>query len=856
MAEGKPELDFDVVIVGAGFSGLYLLHRMRETGFRAVVLEGADDVGGTWYWNRYPGARCDIQSLDYSYSWDPELERQWEWSERYATQPEILRYANHVADKHDLRRDIRFETRVDHAEWDDASATWAVHTDAGDVIRSRYYVMATGCLSVPKDPDIEGHERYRGDVYFTGRWPHDKVDFTGRRVAVIGTGSSAIQSIPLIAEEAAQLTVFQRTPNYTMPAWNGPVRQEKLDQYRGREAEYREEARWSPAGVPDQLSEIGTLMVSEEERQEAFDRMWARGELFAPGLEFSDIGLNPEANELLCEFIRGKIRELVDDPATAETLSPYGHYWGTKRPCIDTDYYVTFNRPNVRLVDLRKTPIATITETGIDTTAESMEFDAIVYAIGFDAMTGPIVAVDIRGRDGVKLADEWADGPHTYLGLTSVGFPNLFMITGPGSPSVLSNMMVSIEQHVDWITDCLVDQRAGGFDTIEPTPTAQDGWGVHVDDCASITLHPTAASWYMGANVPGKPRVFLPYIGGVGPYRQAGAEVVEQGYLGFTRTGPAGAVTNDGVIRRLQRDVMGMLEVMEELGLPPLETLPPTEARAFMTASLAARPAPPAVAVVSDGTLPGAAGDLPYRLYRPATEGPHPVVLYFHGGGWVIGDLESDDPLCRHLCNEADALVVSVNYRHAPEDRFPAAHDDAWAALQWVADNAASMGGDPSALAVAGWSAGGNLAASVAIRARDEDGPELRGQGLVNPVTDTDLSRPSFDEAGEGYIFTRAMMEYFFDHYVDESDRSDPRLAVLRTPDLAGLPPALVVTAEFDPLRDEGAAYVEALAAAGTEARQLPLRGQIHTSVTSVGVIRSADEARAEIASTLKGYLT
>jgi len=853
---GNPGTDVDVVIVGAGFSGLYLLHRMRASGFSAVVLEAADDVGGTWYWNRYPGARCDIQSLDYSYSWDPELERQWEWSERYATQPEILRYANHVADTHDLRRDIRFETRVEHAEWDDTTDTWAVHTTPGDVIRGRYYVMATGCLSVPKDPDIDGHERYQGETYFTGRWPHEKVDFSGKRVAVIGTGSSAIQSIPLIAEEAAQLTVFQRTPNYTMPAWNGPVRQEKLDRYRGREAEYREEARWSPAGVPDQLGEVGTLMVSDDERQEAFERMWARGELFAPGIEFSDISLNPDANELLCEFIRSKIGELVDDPVTAETLSPRGHYWGTKRPCIDTDYYRTFNRPNVRLVDLRRTPIATITETGIDTTEESMAFDAIVYAIGFDAMTGPIVGVDIRGRGGVKLADEWADGPHTYLGLTSVGFPNLFMITGPGSPSVLSNMMVSIEQHVDWITECMVDMREGDFDTIEPTPTAQDGWGRHVNDCAGITLHPTANSWYMGANVPGKPRVFLPYIGGVGTYRAACDDVVAQGYLGFTRRGRDGEVTNDGVVRRLQRDVMGMLEVMEELGLPPLETLPPPDARAFMTASLAARPAPPQVGEVVDGTLPGADGELCYRLYRPATDGPHPVAVYFHGGGWVIGDLDSDDPLCRYLCNEADALVVSVDYRHGPEHRFPAAHDDAWAATQWVAENVGRLGGDPTRLAVAGWSVGGNLAASTAIRARDEGGPELCGQVLVNAVTDSDWSRPSFEEAGEGYVLTRPMMEYFFDHYLDERDRTDPRLAVLRADDLSGLPPALVVTAEFDPLRDEGSAYVEALDAAGSEARELPLRGQIHTSIGAVGIIRSADGARAEIASTLKGYLT
>jgi acetyl esterase/lipase len=358
----------------------------------------------------------------------------------------------------------------------------------------------------------------------------------------------------------------------------------------------------------------------------------------------------------------------------------------------------------------------------------------------------------------------------------------------------------------------------------------------------------------MGANVPGKPRVFLPYIGGVGTYRHACDDVVEQGYLGFTRRGPDGEVTNDGVVRRLQRDVMGMLEVMEEMGVPPLEMLSPDDARALMVVSREARPPGPEVGEVVDGTLPGADGDLSYRLYRPATEGPHPVVIYFHGGGWVIGDLDSDDPICRLLCRESDALVVSVDYRHAPEHRFPAAHDDAWAAARWIADNAAELGGDPARIVVAGWSAGGNLATSTAIRARDDGGPALCGQVLVNPVIDSDMSRPSYEESAEGYLLGRATMEYFFDHYTDEPGRTDPRIAVLRSDDLSGLPPALVVTAEFDPLRDEGAAYVEALEAAGSEARELPMRGQIHTSIGGVGVIRSADPVRADIAATLKGF--
>jgi acetyl esterase/lipase len=383
-----------------------------------------------------------------------------------------------------------------------------------------------------------------------------------------------------------------------------------------------------------------------------------------------------------------------------------------------------------------------------------MEFDAIVYATGFDAMTGALVGVDVTCRDGVTLKEKWADGPSTYLGLTSVGFPNFFAITGPGSPSVLSNMAVSIEQHVDWVTDCLVDLRAQGRTTIEPTPLAEEGWDQHVADCAAITLHPTANSWYMGANVPGKPRVFYPYIGGVDSYRAACDEVRAKDYLGFRLTGPTGEQCNDGVVRRLQPDVMLVLETLAGLGLPAPDSMPPPQLRAFMDTLNADRPPGPEVGEVVDGVLPGAAGDLEYRLFRPSSPGPHPVVLYFHGGGWVIGDHVSDEPLCRDLCARTDSVVVSVNYRHGPEDRYPAAAEDAWAALHWVAAHAIELGGIPDDLVVAGWSAGGNLAAVVAQRARDEGGPVLRGQLLLNPVTDSDQTTGSYRENAEGYVLT------------------------------------------------------------------------------------------------------
>src|SRR5262245_55049970 len=447
---GPPgDVDFDVVVVGAGFAGLYMLHHLRSLGFATTVIESADDVGGTWYWNRYPGARCDIESIDYSYSFDPELQAEWRWSERYATQPEILRYLDHVADKHDLRRDIRFSTRVVSATWDGAASRWRIRTDRGDEIRCRFYVMASGCLSLPTTPDIEGSARLRAARYFTGRWPHAGVDFSGKRVAVIGTGSSGIQSIPLIARQAAELTVFQRTPNFSRPAFNGPVAAEKKAAFDADPAAYREAARWSRAVVAMLPSLARAFQVSDAERLASYEAAYASGDLIALASAFVDIGTNPAVNETVCEFLRGKIRSIVRDPETAAALCPKDHFYGTKRPCLDTHYYETFNLPHVRLVDLRGDPIRSITESGVDTASRSFVFDAIVFATGFDAMTGPVLAVDIKGRDGLALADKWADGPRTYLGVTTSGFPNFFTIAGPGSPSVLSNMVVSIEQHVD-----------------------------------------------------------------------------------------------------------------------------------------------------------------------------------------------------------------------------------------------------------------------------------------------------------------------------------------------------------------------------------------------------------------------
>ncbi|HVT22120.1 MAG TPA: NAD(P)/FAD-dependent oxidoreductase, partial [Mycobacteriales bacterium] len=530
-------LDRDVVVVGAGFAGLYLIHRLRGLGFDVQAYDEAGDVGGTWYWNRYPGARCDIPTTDYTYSFDEDLEEAWTWSEKYATQPEILAYLGFVADRFDLRRSIEFGTRIERAVWDDGARVWRLHTSTGDDVTCRFYVMASGCLSLPKRPDIEGVDRFTGEVYFTGKWPHEPVDFTGKRVAVIGTGSSAIQAIPHIARDAAALTVFQRTPAYSIPARNGPASADRLARIAADRATYRDHAKWSAGGIPGEFEEHYALLMTPDQRRDRFEQKYAEGELFSILGVFNDQGSRLEANDVVAELIREKIRSRVDDPEVADALCPKDYPFGTKRPCLDTDYYETFNLPHVRLVDVRKTPITTVTETGIDTVAESMTFDAIVYATGFDAMTGPLVNVDIAGRDGVTLKQKWADGPSTYLGLTTTGFPNLLFITGPGSPSVLSNMAVSIEQHVDWVTDCLQWLRENGYETIEPTSVAEAGWNQHVADCASLTLTDLANSWYMGANVPGKPRLLYPYVGGVDAYRAACDEVTGRRYLGFALTG-------------------------------------------------------------------------------------------------------------------------------------------------------------------------------------------------------------------------------------------------------------------------------------------------------------------------------
>jgi cyclohexanone monooxygenase len=523
---------YDVVIVGAGFAGLYMLHRVRQMGLTGRILERADGVGGTWYWNRYPGARCDIESLDYQYSFDEKLVRSWRWKERYASQPEILAYLNHVADTHDLRDGITFSVTVQRAVWEEGRQTWKLICDTDLIVDARYCVMATGCLSVVKTPDFPGLADFAGPWFHTGQWPHDCVDFTGKAVAVVGTGSSGIQAIPHIAEAANRLFVLQRTPNYSMPAHNREMSDEEVDLARADFTQRRRLCENSDAGTPLPPPTLKTSQETPTEQVIRFEEGWRRGGISALSGAYTDFFTDEAANVVAQEFARRKIRETVNDRQTADLLSPR-HHIGTKRTCTDTDYYATYNRDNVELIDLRSHPIETITSDGLRLDGRDLKVDSIVFAIGFDAITGAMADIDIAGTDGQRLADKWRDGPTSYLGLQVAGFPNLFMITGPGSPSVLSNMVVSIEQHVDWITDCLAYQGERGFARIEPTLEAEQAWMRHVSDLADATLYPRAESWYVGANIPGKPRVFTTYVAGCGAYRQECDGIVARDYEGF-----------------------------------------------------------------------------------------------------------------------------------------------------------------------------------------------------------------------------------------------------------------------------------------------------------------------------------
>ena len=526
---------FDVIVVGAGFAGMYMLHRLRNSGFSVRVFERGDGVGGTWYWNRYPGARCDVESMEYSYTFSDSLQQEWEWSERYSGQPEILRYANHVADRFDLKRDIQFETSVTKARFDAHNNCWSVATNDGANYVANFLVLATGCLSSANLPSIEGIDDFEGESYHTGNWPHQGVEFFGKRVCVIGTGSSAIQAIPHIAEESKTLTVFQRTANFSVPARNGPLDQDYERRVKSNYKAFRKINKRMPAalGANHQGNNQSALEATAEDHQREFSKRWQIGGFGFMG-SFNDLGLNRDANEIAAEFVRERIREIVHDPDTAARLAPT-NVIGCKRLCLDTNYFETYNLPHVTLIDINENPIERLTAAGVQCRDSLHEFDCIVFATGFDAMTGTLLRIDIRGLNGLRLQEKWEAGPRTYLGLTTAGFPNMFTISGPGSPSVLTNMIVSIEQHVEWIDQCLQHMRESGQSRIDPQLSAEDEWVDYVNAIADLTLYPSCNSWYLGANIPGKPRVFMPHVG-FPNYVERCNEVVANGYRGFELT--------------------------------------------------------------------------------------------------------------------------------------------------------------------------------------------------------------------------------------------------------------------------------------------------------------------------------
>lgn len=534
----------DVLVVGAGFAGMYILKMLKDAGYNVLVVEEADGVGGTWYWNRYPGARCDVPSLEYSYGFSDELQQEWEWSSKYSTQPEILEYANHVADRFDLKRYIRFGQRVMSATYLEETKSWYVVTSSGNQFESKYCIMATGSISAINKPKFAGLDSFKGDWYLTGRWPHENVDLSGKSVGIVGTGSSGVQTIPMLAQKAKHLTVFQRTANYSIPARNRPLDPEEVREIKNNYGTVRDRQRDTRAGIMVRIENDfdnyitvnpgmkSALEVSEEERTKEYQERWEKGfHGFLAG--YTDIGLNEDANETAAEFVRSKIKETVKDPVTAEILSPKNAI-GCKRLCADTNYFETYNRDNVSLIDLNETPIETLVPEGIKTSDKVFELDVVVFATGFDALTGALTSIDISGRQGRKLADKWSDGPRSFLGLAVEGFPNLFTITGPGSPAVLGNVLMAIEQHVEWVFQCIDDMESSGKTEIEADMVSEDEWMDHVEDLASETLRYSCNSWYVGANVPGKKRVFMPYTGGYDVYRKRCKDIADHGYTGFT----------------------------------------------------------------------------------------------------------------------------------------------------------------------------------------------------------------------------------------------------------------------------------------------------------------------------------
>ena len=835
----------DVVVVGAGFAGIYAIHKLRDRlGLTVHGFDAASDVGGTWYWNRYPGARVDIEGVHYSYSFDEELQQGWSWTERFPSQPEILAYLNHVADRFDVRKDITFNTRITSVTWDDDASLWRVRTDDGQETTARHFVSGGGTLSVPKTPDFPGVETFAGRTLLTGDW-RENVDLTGLHVGIIGTGSSGIQAVSEIAKQAGTLTVLQRTPNYATPLGNYARDAEEEANEKARYPDIRHASRNRPLGVPYDEVQESALAVSAEERRAVFDDRWNRGgfRLFCDS--FGDILLVKEANDTVADYIRDRIRRRVHDPETAEKLCPTSYPYGTKRPPLETDYYETFNRDNVTLVDVAQNPIDAVVPEGVRLADGTLHrFDVLVLATGFDACTGPLLAMNITGRDGFELADAWGDGPRTYLGLTVHGFPNFFMVTGPQSPSVLYNMPLAIEDHVDLIADTLTYMADHGHMVVEPSAQAQDQWVAETNAIAEMTLLPTSAtSWYMGANIPGKPRRELVYLGGAPRYRSICDNVQKNDFRGFRfATSSHDIDTATGSVA-LDPSLMFIVEALEQQQFTGFRDAGVEGSRAVADSFVTMQAPPKEVASVTEEAY-GDDSSQRLRVYRPTADDALPVLVYVHGGGFVGGGLDVVDEPVRDLAVRTGAIVVAETYRRAPEHKFPAAHDDAYAALRWTVDHIAEHGGDPTRIALGGDSVGGNLAASAALRAV-KDGIDLSALLLVYPLVNATIQTPSREEFAKGYVIELDDLAWFGEQYVSsEEDVRDPRLA-LDTADLSGLPPTLVITNECDTMRDEGELLAARMKEQGVDARAERFDGLAHGVFwTSLAVARCEDQRR------------
>ena len=846
-------IDVDVVIVGAGFAGLYATHRLGNLqGLSVQCFEAGHGPGGVWYWNRYPGARCDFESLYYSYTFDEDLQREWRWTERWAAQPEILAYLEHVADRFDLRRSYRFDTRVTSAIWDDDAKRWAVGADDGTITTARFFINATGSFEVTKKNDFPGQDDFRGTVLHTSQWPAGGVDLDGKRVAVVGTGSTGVQVIQTIASQVKELTVFQRTANFVCPLSNRPITDDEFQKAVAEFPRLRVEARSYLGGVPYPRATKSALTDTPEERRRVYGQYYGEGMRILASTYF-DLMTNPTANATAAEYIRDRIRDRVIDPEVAELLCPTDHPYGGKRPPFEIGYYETFNLPHVKLVDARTTPIVRITERGIATTAMEYEFDVIVLATGFDIGAGALARMGVLGRGGRKLTDHWANGQRAYLGMATHGFPNLFHITGPQSVQAVYNNPLAAEDNVDFVAGLIAYMDGHNAVTTEATAVAEDRYDELVRGVADAMLFSKANTSLMGDNIPGKPRTPVSLFAGGPIYLAICSEVEATDYGGFSFDG------NDrGVPSMIRLDASAMLVVsgLLNMGAKPLEDCSLEEARDAMESFKMMQLPVPCDVRIDDTLYPIEGGERTARLYRPAVDGSLPVVVLIHGGGFIGGSLDSWDEPCASLARRLGALVVSPDYRLAPEHPFPAATDDTVAVLRWAADHIADYGGDPKRIAVGGESAGANLAAVAAIRLRDEGGPRLRAQVLVTPPTDFLAETEARKVFAHAPILSTKVGERMGALYLgDPGNATSAWAAPAQASDLSGLPPALVITMEVDPLRDEGEDYARALSAAGVPTVCHRFNGLFHATFSLSGAIPRAAEIQNAIADFLAPLL-